>query len=377
MKRPTSWAVLVSPIVSLLIFGKGARPQDFTSHTFNPNDIQILTNLDIDIVYHVLAHFSLPGDSSNLYSSEYVNLIRKAKEDLGVGPTKLDSLRTQLEQTYRQYPRLRFLNLAPFMADDYASFKQALLMIDYNVEKEKPEDSREASEVRKAQGQPPPLLFGNAKRLIPLYRKRFPDAAEQQFVKQFAESMDDEQARFYKLYREARSEIDQQSLEEFLEFWKTDGSRILWPWAEKSRVNVFNIYLSPVMKSNGRGVPVNQEQSVLFNIVAPLPEKRDQTLQSVFVILHETTHRLTDRLAESAQSPTQTGQSASENLAFYADHLYLKTNYSRYHSSYLKFFLNLEVSKQFDVAFLEGEFLKSYPVSPAEMRLVAELVKGL
>jgi hypothetical protein len=176
------------------------------------------------------------------------------------------------------------------MADDYASFKQALLMIDYDVEKERPEDSRETLELRRAQGKAVPLLFGNAKRLIPLFKKRFPEAAERQFVRQFAECMDDEQTQFYKQYREARSEADQQNFERFMKFWKMEGYGIIWPWAARSGVNTFNVFLSPVIRSNGRGVPVNQEQRVLFNVVAPLPETQDQIVGSLFVILHETTH---------------------------------------------------------------------------------------
>src|SRR6516165_5099006 len=109
------------------------RSAEDSSPSFDPNEIQILLNPDIDIVYHTLAHFSDPNDASNLYSAEYLELIRQAKRDLEVRPTRLDSMRVELERNYHQMPRLRFLNLAPFMADDYASFKQALLMIDYDV----------------------------------------------------------------------------------------------------------------------------------------------------------------------------------------------------------------------------------------------------
>ena len=344
------------------------------SQTFNPSEIQILMNLDVDIVYHTLAHFSVPGDPSNLYSPGYISQIRKGKQDLEVGQTKLDLMCSQLEQSYRQLPRLRFLNLAPFMADDYASFKEALLMIDYKVEQEKTEDSRESLEERKARGKALPLLFGNAKRLIPLFQKRFPDPPEREFVKQFAECMEDEQSRFYKVYREARTEIDQQNFEKFIQFWKSQGSRILWPWAAKSGVHVFNIYLCPVMKNNGRGVPVNQDQRILFSVVAPLPETLDQTAYALFVILHETTHRLTDNLDGASEADSNT---ARENAAFYADHLYLKSHYPQYHSDYLKFFLNVAGNRQFDVASLENQFLKSYPLSLSLKTSVAGLVKGL
>ena len=211
---------------------------------------------------------------------------------------KLDQVQAALEQSYRKLPGLRFLNLAPFMADDYASFKQALAMIDFNFRNEA-EDSRETYEQRKARDALAPLLFGNTRRLIPLFKNRFPDPAEHEFLKQFAESMDDERDRFYKHYREARTEVDQASQERFQQLWKAEGSKILGPWASRSGVNVFNIYLCPVMKRNGRGVPINQEQRVLFHVVAPLPETRVESLQSLFVVLHETTHRLTDRLVDS------------------------------------------------------------------------------
>jgi len=375
MRMTIPWAVtaLLLPLVAYILV---CRSQETSSHSFDPGEIRIVMNPDIDVVYHTLAHFAIPDDPANLYSTDYVNLIRQAKQDLEVHSTRLDSMRAELEKNYRQMPRLRFLNLAPFMADDYASFKQALLMIDYDVEKEKPEDSRETLESRKAQGQSVPLIFGNAKRLIPLFRKRFPEPAERQFVRQFAECMDDEQTQFYKQYREARSEIDQQNLERFMQFWKTEGYGIVWPWAARSRVSTFSVFLSPVMKSNGRGVPVNQEQRVLFNIVAPLPETRDQLAGSLFIILHETTHRLTDRLVEENPSSTAATSTLRENLAFYADHLYLKTRYSRHHAAYLKFFLGAAAT-QSNTGALENEFLKSYPLPASLINSVEDLVKGL
>lgn len=371
MNLSLSQSSLLCVFLLLSASGPILFPQE-VSQTFNPNEIQILMNPDLDIVYHTLAHLSVPGDPANLYSPDYISQIRKGKEDLEVGKTKLDLMCSQLQQSYRQLPRLRFLNLAPFMADDYASFKEALLMIDYEVEKEKPEDTRESLEERKAQGKAVPLLFGNAKRLIPLFQKRFPDPQEREFVKQFAECMEDEQSKFYRVYREARAEIDQQNFEKFVRFWKSQGSGILWPWAAKSGVNVFNIYLSPVMKNNGRGVPVNQDQRVLFYVVAPLPETPEQTAHAFFVVLHETTHRVTDNLVGASEADSDT---ARENAAFYADHLYLKSHYSQYHSEYLKFFLNLAGNRQFDIPSLENQFLKSYPLSTSLKTSVEDFVK--
>jgi hypothetical protein len=96
----------------------------------------------LDIVYHTLAHFAVPGDPSNLHSKAYIEQIRQAKKDLEVGQTKLDQFQAALEASYRKLPGLRFLNLAPFMADDYASFKQALAMIDFNFRNEAEDSAR-------------------------------------------------------------------------------------------------------------------------------------------------------------------------------------------------------------------------------------------
>jgi hypothetical protein len=116
----------------------------------------------------------VPGDPSNLYSREYIEQVRQAKKDLEVGQTKLDQVQAALEQSYRKLPGLRFLNLAPFMADDYASFKQALAMIDFNFRNEA-EDSRETYEQRKAVTLAPLVwqysaidsLFKNRFRILP------------------------------------------------------------------------------------------------------------------------------------------------------------------------------------------------------------------
>ena len=164
-------AVILSCLF-LLASGQGGTPSDISNHTFDPKQIQISLNPDLDIVYHTLAHFAVPGDPSNLHSKAYVEEIQQAKKDLEVGQTKLDQSRAALEQSYRKLPGLRFLNLAPFMADDYASFKQALAMIDFNFRNES-EDSRETYEQRKAREALAPLLFGNTRRLIPLFKNRF------------------------------------------------------------------------------------------------------------------------------------------------------------------------------------------------------------
>jgi hypothetical protein len=346
--------------------------------TFDPHDIQILMNPDIDIVYHTLAYFSVPGDPSNLFSLEYIRQIKKAKQNLETGDSKLDQFSPQLEKEYREMPSLRFLNLAPFMADDYASLKQALSSIDFDFRSQTDEDIRESPEERKAKSGNKPILFGNSRRLIPLLKNRFPDPAEHQFLKQFAECMDDERAQFYRTYREVRTELDQQGYEGFMRFWKADGLKMLFPWAQKSNVNVFNIYLCPVIKRNGRGVPVNQEQRVLFNIVAPLPENSSQAVLSFFIVLHETTHRLTDNLVEARadSKPDVREAQVYENAAFYADHVYLKNSFPQYDVAYMTFFLSLDHSSM-QVARLESEFMKSYPVSDSLKRAIEQLVKSL
>jgi len=190
--------------------------------------------------------------------------------------------------------------------------------------------------------------------------------------------MDDERTQFYKNYREVRTELDQQGYERFLKFWTADGLKMIFPWAQKSNVNVFNIYLCPVIKRNGRGVPVNQEQRVLFNIVAPLPESSSQAVQSFFVVLHETTHRLTDTLVDmrTGSNPETRGAAVYENAAFYADHVYLKNSFPQYDLAYMKFFLSLDNSNM-QAAQLESEFVKSYPVSDALKRAIEQLVQSL
>ena len=361
--------------VAVMAWGQ-ATSSEISTHTFDPKQIEISLNPDLDIVYHTLAHFAVPGDPSNLHSKAYIEQIRQAKKDLEVGQTKLDQFQAALEASYRKLPGLRFLNLAPFMADDYASFKQALAMIDFNFRNEA-EDSRETYEQRKAREALAPLLFGNTRRLIPLFKNRFPEPAEHEFLKQFAESMDDERDHFYKPYREARMEVDQASREMFEQLWKSEGSKILEPWASRSGVNVFNIYLCPVMKRNGRGVPINQEQRVLFHVVAPLPESKAESLQSFLVVLHETTHRLTDRLVDSAATiPERQKVVSRENAAFYADHIFLKARYPHRHEAYLKFFLSLDQSNLPGTA-VEKEFLKSYPVDASLQSALDQLVKSL
>ena len=361
--------------LGVMAWGQGTS-SDIPTHTFDSKQIQISLNPDLDIVYHTLAHFAVPGDPSNLHSKAYVEEIHQAKKDLEVGQTKLDQSREALEQGYRKLPGLRFLNLAPFMADDYASFKQALAMIDFNFRNEA-EDSRETYEQRKAREALAPLLFGNTRRLIPLFKNRFPEPAEHEFLKQFAECMDDERDHFYKPYREARTEVDQASRERFEQLWKSEGSKILEPWASRSGVNVFNIYLCPVMKRNGRGVPVNQEQRVLCHVVAPLPETKAESLQSLFVVLHETTHRLTDRLVDSAATiPAGQKVVARESAAFFADHVFLKARHPQHHETYLKFFLSLDQSNSPGAA-IEKEFLKSYPLEASLQSALEQLVKSL
>jgi hypothetical protein len=371
-----SWKLLgwvIAILWSGSLFG-----QDNASRTFDPAEIQVRMNPDVDVIYHTLAYLAIPGDPSNLNSMDYLTQIRQGKKDLGSGPTRLDREYPELERIYRQFPRLRFLNLALFMADDFASFKQALQGIDSGVIQEDPESSRDTLEIRRARERNAPLLFGNAKRLIPIYRKRFPDPAEQQFVKHFAECMDEEYRLFYRSYRESRMELDQSSFDEFMKFWKAEGLKILTPWAARSGATIFKVFLCPVMKNNGRAIPVSQDQQVTFNVVAPLPETEKDVLGAFFVILHETTRRMTDaELDRIAASGGGEEEQLRNSAVFYADHLYLKKKYPDHHSAYLKFFLNLPANRAFDSRALEEHFLQSYPLPVSVQAKVGALVSSL
>ncbi|MEW5975156.1 MAG: hypothetical protein AB1898_05040 [Acidobacteriota bacterium] len=355
-----------------------ALAQEKTIHTFNPAEIEVLMNPDVDIVYHTLAHFPIPGDPSNLYDQVYLNHIRQAKKDLEVASTKLDQEAVELGRVYREHRRLRFLNLALFMADDLSSFKQALSSIDYyRVESEVPDNSSGPESAAQARKRPEILIFQNARRLIPLFSNRFPEEVERKFVRDFAEAMEDEQIQFYRSYRESRSELDQQDFDRFQRMWRGQGYAVVRPWAARSGVNVFKIYLSPVFRNNGRGVPVNQAQSVLFYVVAPLPETDEHARQSLFVVLHETSHRVTDSVLEEASGSAEVAGELRENAVFFANHLYLKNRFPDLHTAYLRFFLNAPASTPARAAELERMFLKTYPVPPPLQEALRRTVKNL
>jgi len=375
--------MIKKPSASLLLFilllvDSPSKAVQMSTRTFNPEEIKVQMSVDVDIVYHVLAHFVVPGDPSNLYSEQYVAEIQQAKKDLEIGLTKLDQYRKSMEAVYQQHSRLRFLNLALFMADDFSSFKQALLKVDIQLPPEEGVGNKETLEERRMRDSQLGLMFGNTRRLVPLFQKRFPDPAERQFVKLFAECLGDEYGNFYKVYREARTELEDSKFEKFMLVWKSRGLDMVRPWAARSGVNVFNIYLSEVLRNNGRGIPVNEDQRVIFNVVAPLPETQDQQEKTLFVILHETTHRLTDQAVESVQStPEVEINRACENAVFFADLLYLKNRYPSLQGKYMQFFLNLPTEKPIDVSALEGQFRSTYPLSPTLQSRIEQLVRSL
>ena len=375
--------MIKKPSASLLLFilllvDSPSKAVQMSTRTFNPEEIKVQMSVDVDIVYHVLAHFVVPGDPSNLYSEQYVAEIQQAKKDLEIGLTKLDQYRKSMEAVYQQHSRLRFLNLALFMADDFSSFKQALLKVDIQLPPEEGVGNKETLEERRMRDSQLGLMFGNTRRLVPLFQKRFPDPAERQFVKHFAECLEDEYGNFYKVYREARTELEDSKFEKFMLVWKSRGLDMVRPWAARSGVNVFNIYLSEVLRNNGRGIPVNEDQRVIFNVVAPLPETQDQQEKTLFVILHETTHRLTDQAVESVQStPEVEINRACENAVFFADLLYLKNRYPSLQGKYMQFFLNLPTEKPIDVSALEGQFRSTYPLSPTLQSSIEQLVRSL
>ncbi len=365
-------------LVIFFLVASLSKAVEISTRTFNPEEIRVQMSVDVDIVYHVLAHFAVPGDPSNLYSEEYVAEIRQAKKDLETGLTKLDQYRKSMEPVYQQHPRLRFLNLALFMADDYSSFKQALLKVDNQLPPEEGAGNKETLEERRTRDSHFGLMFGNTRRLVPLFQKRFPEPAERQFVKLFAECLEDEYSNFYKVYREARTELEDSKFEKFMLVWKSRGLDLLRPWAARSGVNIFNVYLSAVLRNNGRGIPVKEDQRVIFNVVAPLPETRDQQENTLFVILHETTHRLTDQVVESVQSvPEVEFNRTCENAVFYADLLYLKSRYPTLQGKYMQFFLNLPAEKPIDMSVLESQFRNTYSLPSTLQSSIEQLVKNL
>ena len=343
---------------------------------FNSSQIRILTNPDLDVIYHTLAHFNLPGDRFNLFSEDYIRRMGQAKRDLEVGATRLDREAAALERRYRQLPRLRFLIRAPFLADDLSSFKQALAMIDYDFR------TRTVPAGAKGKRRKEPLMFGNSRRLIPVFRNHFQAPQERAFARQFAGCLEEEHSRFYMFYREARNEWDLQGVEWFTSFWKSRGMSMLEPWASKSGVKQFKVFLTPVMKGRGLGVPVEQDGDVLFHVLAPLPESRQEAIHSFFVVLHETARRSTDALVAfgGPSSPSNQDSLAArtrEHAALVAGHLYLKARFPRVHRSYLSFFLKLPPGEVSEVDALEPLFGRRFPLDPASRKRVEAFVARL
>ena len=338
--------------------------------------IRILTDPNLDVIYHTLAHFNLPGDPFNLFSEDYVRRMDRAKRDLEVGETRLDREAAALEQHYRQHPRLRFLIRAPFLADDLSSFRQALALIDYDFR------TRTVPVGPRGKRRKEPLMFGNSRRLIPVFRNHFQAPQERAFAKRFAGCLEEEHSRFYMLYREARTEWDQQGVEWFARFWKSQGMSILEPWASRSGVTRFNVFLTPVMKGRGLGVPVEQGDEVLFHVLTPLPESRREAMHSFFVLLHETARRSTDPLAVFPGSSSPSNRSSREagvrkNAALVAGHLYLKARFPGVHRSYLSFFLQLPAGRVSEVESLEPLFARRFPLNLASRKRVEAFVSRL
>ena len=343
---------------------------------FNASQIRILSDPNLDVIYHTLAHFDLPGDRFNLFSHDYVRRMDQAKRDLEVGETRLDREAAALERHYRRRPRLRFLIRAPFLADDLSSFRQALALIDYDFR------TRTVPVGPKGRRRKEPLMFGNSRRLIPVFRNHFQAPQEREFAKQFAGCLEEEHSRFYMLYREARTEWDQQGVEWFTGFWKSQGMSILEPWASRSEVTQFKVFLTPVMKGRGLAVPVEQGGEVLFHVLTPLPESRREAMHSFFVLLHETARRSTDALAVFPGSSIRSNRDSVEsgvrkNAALFAGHLYLKARFPGVHRSYLSFFLQLPIVKVSEAESLEPLFARRFPLDPASRRRVEAFVAQL
>lgn len=357
-------------LASVLLWGH--RPLS----AFDSSRIEILSDPNLDVIYHTLAHFNLPGDRFNLFSEDYVRRMDQAKRDLEVGETRLDREAASLEERYRQRPRLRFLIRAPFLADDLSSFKQALALIDYDFR------TRTVPVGPKGRRRKEPLMFGNSRRLIPVFRNHFQAPQEREFAKQFAGCLEEELSRFYMLYREARTEWDQQGVKWFTRFWTSRGMSILEPWAARSEATQFKVFLTPVMKGRGLGVPVEQGGEVLFHVLTPLPESRQEAMHSFFVLLHETARRSTDALAVFPGASGPSGPSNRDSLesrvrrnaALVAGHLYLKTRFPGVHRSYLSFFLQLPAGKASEAESLEPLFARRFPLDPASRRRVEAFV---
>lgn len=328
-----------------------------------PPEIKITRDTDVDIVFHCLAYFQLPGNPANLYSSRYLQQIQKAKQDLETGKTRLDLESQRLGEIYRKCPALQFLNLALFMADDFASFKQAMSFVD--LKPEELEDPQETLAQRRERDKSRPLLFGNARRLIPVFQKHFPEVEEREFLKLFSACMEDEYNRFYRSYRESRQELDDAAFEVFSNYWKDQGLQLLSPWISRAKMDRATIYLCPVMKTVGRGVPVTEEREVHLNIVAPLPENPEEALQSGFIILHETVRRVTDDWVEP-NLPKDEAEASKirEFAAFTASRIHIQKRFPSLYAKFLKFFLNLPAADKRSIQQMENDFSEAYPLPP-------------
>jgi hypothetical protein len=189
--------------------------------------------------------------------------------------------------------------------------------------------------------------------------------------------VEDEYNRFYRSYRESRQELDDAAFEVFSNYWHEQGLQMLSPWIEQSKMDAVTIYLCPVMKTVGRGVPVRQEGEIQLNIVAPLPENPEEARQSGFIILHETVRRVTDEWVETALPKDETEAfKMREFAAFTASRAYIQKRFPAQYPQFLRFFLNLSPTEKRSLPQMEKEFAEAYLLPPQINNLIVEKMKN-
>jgi len=351
-------SVLSNRVIGLLLAGSAALAA--------PAAAQVASELEgwtvraspaADLWFHGLAVVGFGMDDLfQPYHPEYVERVRRAKEELGVYPTPLDSLAAELLAEFGKKPEFGALHFAPLQfanatRDEMLSALMAVARRELRQEEVYGPSTRAG--IRWAAG-------------------AFRDGDLRDGLKRFVELLEQEWDIFFEEYWERVIAADSARYQEIQAAWSETLEPALAPWLEPPRLDGGTILLSPALGPEGR-LETGSAFRRLDNVVAVWAPPGAGPDPSVFAIVRELCYAVVPRAVRASgaqEMPAELGSRAAVRCGALVLDVYDPTLLAAYQETQVAAAVALQ-GLPADVAFEDA-----FPLSDAIVRALEAEIGG-
>ena len=198
---------------------------------------EVLAATQVDLWYHGLAIIEFDDQEDfPLYNPEYVSRVWEAKQELGIYPTRLDSLADELRKEFSRDPAFQQFHFLPlyFPKATREQMMQSLKAI--------------AKKRIKQEG----VLNDETRRGIQIVSGTFQKGGQRKLLAKFVDALENEWDVFYRDYWQQNFASDSGYYARIQQRWTDEVAPAIEPFLTKQRLQGGRIFISPAVGPEGR-----------------------------------------------------------------------------------------------------------------------------